>query len=147
MKVIAGKLIAGTLGGLILAILGTFLVIMVLSMSSWRSWGELTFPFFWVAGISVTLYAKTAAKAWRGLLLSSAVLSFMLPLSAIIFTGSLIAAVPDSAATPGVTAGVAIGGGLISGFLGFIGFFLGVIFLIIGLLVGRNERLVYVQPS
>ena len=42
-------------------------------------------------------------------------------------------------------AGAAIGGGLISGFMGFVGFFLGVVFLIIGLLVGRDKQVVYVE--
>ena len=42
-------------------------------------------------------------------------------------------------------AGAAIGGGLISGFMGFVGFFLGVVFLIIGLLVGRDQQVIYVE--
>jgi hypothetical protein len=91
--------------------------------------------------------AKTAAKAWRRLLLSSAVLSFLLPISAIVYTGSFMAKYIDSSSehAGAQAAGAVIGGGLISGIMGFVGFFLGIIFLIIGLLVGRNQRIVYVE--
>ena len=44
-------------------------------------------------------------------------------------------------------AGAAIGGGLISGLMGFVGFFIGVVFLIIGFLVGRDKQVVYVEKQ
>jgi hypothetical protein len=143
------KVVAGILGGLILAVLGAILLTITFAASKGSPWGAISFPIFWVIGIVVAICAKTAAKAWRRLLLSSAVLSFMLPISGIIYTGSFMATyVNSSNAHAGAQAtGAAIGGGLISGVMGFVGFFLGVIFLIIGLLVGRNERIVYVQAS
>ena len=42
-------------------------------------------------------------------------------------------------------AGAFIGGGLISGFMGFVGFFVGIVFLILGLITGRDKEIIYVQ--
>jgi hypothetical protein len=44
-------------------------------------------------------------------------------------------------------AGAAIGGGLVTGVLGFVGFFLGLVFLVLGLLVGRRKEVVYLMAS
>ena len=145
------KFIAGLLGGLILAILGAILVTTTFAASPEKSgnWGAIAFFIFWVLGIVVALGAKTAAKAWRRLLISSAVLSFLAPISAIIYTGSFMATQIDTTSeyAGAQAAGAAIGGGLISGFMGFAGFFLGVVFLIIGLLVGRDKQVVYVEKQ
>ena len=143
------KIIAGLLGGFILAVLGAILVTITFAASPEKggSWGAIAFLIFWVIGIAVALRAKSAAKAWRRLFLSSAVLSFLAPISAIIYTGSFMATQVDTASVyaGAQAAGAAIGGGLISGFMGFVGFFLGVVFLIIGLLVGRDKQVVYVE--
>lgn len=97
----------------------------------------------------MALGAKTAAKAWRRLLLSFAVLSFLMPISGIIYTGSFMATQVDSTSeyAGAQAAGAAIVGGLISGFMGFVGFFLGLVFLVIGLLVGRDKQIVYVEKQ
>ncbi len=143
------KIIAGLLGGFILAILGAILVTTTFAASPEKggNWGAIAFLVFWVMGIAVALRANSAAKAWRRLLLSSAVLSFLAPISGIIYTGSFMATQVDTASeyAGAQAAGVAIGGSLISGFMGFVGFFLGVVFLIIGLLVGRDKQVVYVE--
>lgn len=143
------KIIAGLLGGLILAVLGAILVTITFAASPEKggSWGAIAFIIFWVIGIAIALGAKCAAKAWRRLLLTSAVLSFLAPISAIIYTGSFMATHVDTTSeyAGAQAAGAAIGGGLISGFMGFVGFFLGVVFLIIGLLVGRDKQVVYVE--
>jgi hypothetical protein len=44
-------------------------------------------------------------------------------------------------------AGAAIGGGLVTGFMGILGFFLGAVLLIIGFLVGRDRQVVCAQAS
>lgn len=143
------KFIAGLTGGLILAVLGAILVTTTFAASPEKggSWGAIAFFVFWTIGVAVALGAKSAAKAWRRLLLSSAVLSFLAPISAIIYTGSFMATQVDATSeyAGAQAAGAAIGGGLISGFMGFVGFFLGVVFLIIGLLVGRDKQVVYVE--
>lgn len=143
------KIIAGLLGGLILAILGALLVTTALAASgdSAGSIGAIAFFVIWIIGFVIALTAKRAAKSWRRILLCSSVLSFLLPISAIIYTGSFMATQvdPNAEYAGAQAAGAAIGGGLISGAMGFIGFFLGVVFLIIWLLVGRDSKVVYVE--
>jgi hypothetical protein len=78
------------------------------------------------------------------LLLTCSVASFLMPISGLIYTGSFMANRTQSGAE---AAGAAIGGGLVSGALGFVGFFLGIVFLIVGLLVGREKQIVYVERS
>ena len=143
------KIVAGIFGGLILAIIGAMLVTITFAASPEKggSWGAMSFIVFWVVGIVIAVLSKSASKAWRRLLITSAVLSFLLPLSGVIYTGSFMAAHVDKADkyAGAAAAGAAIGGSLVSGFLGFVGFFLGVVFLVIGLLVGRDKQIVYVQ--
>ena len=139
------KFIAGFLGGLIPAFLGTILVTTTFAAVPEKggSWGGIAFFIFWILAFIIALSSNTTPKAWRRLLLSSAILSFLAPLSAIIYTGSFIATQANENSAQ--TVGAAIGGGLISSFMGFTGFFLGVVFLIIGLLVGREKQIVYVE--
>lgn len=138
------KVIAGFAGALILAMLGMLLIGIATASSSGKgSFGALAFLVFWIVSFVLALSASTAGKAWRRLLISSAVLSFLLPISGLIFTGSHIAAQTDTSGA--VTAGAAIGGTLLSGALGFLGFFLGIVFLVVSLLVGRHKQVVYVQ--
>ena len=143
------KDLAGIIGGLFLAVIGAILVTVTFAASPEKggSWGAISFFAFWVVGIVVAIFSASASKAWRKLLLSSSVLSFLLPLSGLIYTGSFMAKHVDANAqyAGAQAAGAAIGGGLISGFMGFVGFFLGVVFLIISLLVGRDKQVVYVQ--
>jgi hypothetical protein len=138
------KILAGIIGGLILAILASMVVgIAGASSPSTGSGGTLVFFIVWAIGIAVGLFAPRAGKAWRRLLILSGLMAFMLPLSGVIYTGSYIAA--NTSQSGAATAGAAIGGTLVSGALGFIGFFLGVIFIVIGLLVGRDKQVIYVQ--
>jgi len=143
------KALAGIIGGLILAIIGAILVTVTFAASPEQggSWGAISFLVFWVLGIVIAVRSTTAPKAWRKLLLSSAVLSFLLPLSGLIYTGSFMAkhVDPNAEYAAAQAAGAAIGGGLVSGFMGFVGFFLGAVFLVIGLLVGRDKQVVYIQ--
>jgi hypothetical protein len=143
------KVVAGIIGGLFLAVIGAILVTVTLAASptTGGSWGAISFFAFWVVGLVVAILSASASKAWRKLLLSSSVLSFLLPLSGPIYTGGFMAKHVDTNAqyAGAQAAGAAIGGGLISGFMGFVGFFLGVVFLIISLLVGRDKQVVYVQ--
>lgn len=148
------KIVAGFFGGLIIAIVGSIIVSLTFR---WAPEGMdivgsatfllASFLIFWVAGIVIALLAKSAAKAWRRLLLTLAILSFLLPLSGVIYTMNFVATQVDSTEeyAAAATAGAVIGGGVVSGFLGFVGFFLGVVFLIIGLLVGRDKEIIYVQ--
>ena len=143
------KILAGIIGGLIIAILGAFVITLggASKPSSGGSYGAVTFFVLWIVGIIIAVMAPSAAKAWRRLLITSGVLSFLLPLSAIVFTGSHVAGTLEKGGeyAGAAAAGAAIGGGLVSGFMGILGFFLGAVFLVIGLLVGRDKQVVYVQ--
>ncbi|WP_444922661.1 hypothetical protein ACJJH9_00120 (plasmid) [Microbulbifer sp. DLAB2-AF] len=76
-------------------------------------------------------------------MLVSAVLCFLLPVAGLVFTGNAVADTTSGAEA----AGAAIGGGLVSGFMGFVGFFLGIVFLIIGLLTGRDKQVIVVREG
>lgn len=144
------KVLAGIIGGLLLAILGAVLVTTTFSVSAkGGSWGAISFAVLWILGIIVAVRAPSAAKAWRRLLIITSILASLLPISGLIYTGSFMAThVDPNAEHAGAQAvGAAIGGGLISGILGFVGFLLGIVFLVIGLLVGRDKRIVYVQAE
>ena len=143
------KILAGIIGGLIIAIIGTIVITLggASKPSTGGSFGAMAFFVFWIVGIVVAVMAPSAAKAWRRLLITSGVLSFLLPLSAIVFTGSQVASTMEKGGeyAGAAAAGAAIGGGLVSGFMGILGFFLGAVFLVIGLLVGRDKQVVYIQ--
>lgn len=142
------KVLAGIIGGLIIAIIGAMVIAVGgASNPSSGGYGAIAFVVLWVVGIAVAVMAPSAAKAWRRLLITSGVLSFLLPLSAIVFTGSRVAGTLERGGeyAGAAATGAAIGGGLISGFMVILGFFLGAVFLVIGLLVGRDKQVVYVQ--
>lgn len=139
------KILAGMLGGLIFAILGAFLVSITFAAGGIGDVrGAVAFFVCWAVRLAMAVMAPTVGKAWRRLLVTSSIASFLLPLSGLVFTGSYVASQTHSGAA---AAGAAIGGGLVSGALGFVGFLLGVVFLIIGLLVGRDKQIVYVQQA
>jgi hypothetical protein len=140
--------LAGVAGGLILAVLGALLVTIAFAASENHSKkGLWMFFVFWTVGLGIALLAPGAGKAWRRLLLTSAVLSFLLPISGLLFTGNFMAKMGSGEHAAASATGAAIGGSLISGFLGFVGFFLGVAFLIVGLSVGRDKHIVYIDRS
>lgn len=141
------KFIAGLVGGLILAALSMFLVSIASAGSSQSSGtgGATVFLITWIIAFIVALTAPRAAKAWRRLFLLSGIVSFLMPLSGVVFTGSYLA--NKGATSAAETAGATLGGTLVTGALGFVGFFLGVVFILIGLLVGRDKQIVYVSAS
>ena len=145
------KILAGILGGLIIAILGSIVIALggASGASSGGSYGAIAFIVLWVVGIVVAVMAPSAAKAWRRLLITSGILCFLLPLSAIVFTGTHIAGTLEKGGeyAGAAAAGAVIGGGLVSGLMGILGFFLGAVFLVIGLLIGRDKQVVYVQSA
>ena len=145
------KVLAGILGGLLMAIIGTFVIAVGGAARSIGGgmFGTFAFVALWILGIVIAVLAPSASKAWRRLLITSGIFSFLLPLSAIIFTGTHVAKVMEKGGefANAATAGAAIGGGLVSGFMGILGFFLGAIFLVIGLLIGRDKQVVYIQAE
>ena len=139
------KFLAGVIGGLVLAILSMILVSIggAGSPPAGNTIGPTVFFLVWIASIVIALAAPRAAKAWRRLLLLSGIVSFLMPLAGVVFTGSFLANQQTSSAAE--TAGAAVGGTLVTGALGFVGFFLGVVFVLSGLLVGRDKQVIYVN--
>ena len=139
------KFVAGLIGGLILAILALLLASMLTAgASDDPTVAVAAFLGAWVVAMIVALTAPKASKAWRRLMIMSAIASFLLPLSGLFYTGAYIA----NQTNDGIeVAGAALGGTMLSGALGFVGFFLGVIFLIIGLLVGRDKQVIIVHQA
>jgi hypothetical protein len=145
------KILAGIIGGLIIAILGAIEISLAgaMKMKAASSLAVIAFFVLLLAGIAMAVMAPSTGKAWRRLLITAAVFSFLLPLSAIVFTGSSVAQSMDAGGqySGAAAAGAAIGGTFVSGFMGILGFFLGAIFLIVGLLVGREEKIIYVRDE
>ena len=143
------RILSGIVGGLIIAILGAVIIVIggASKTGTSGSYGAIAFFVLWILGIIVAAMAPSVAKAWRRLLITAALLSFALPLSAMVFTGSHVAGTLEKGGeyAGAAAAGAAIGGGLVSGFMGIVGFFLGAVFLVIGLLVGRDKQIIYVQ--
>jgi hypothetical protein len=75
--------------------------------------------------------------------LSAALLCYIAPISGSIWSANTMSDVASKSGA--AAAGAAIGGGIITGAMGFMGFFLGSIFLIVGLLIGREPKVVYMQ--
>ncbi len=149
------KILAGIFGGLILATVGATLVTITFAASgiSGALYGAVAFVVLWILAVIIALGAKSGGKAWRYLLISSGIMCLLLPLSGIIFTGTFMAKTidPNNTYAGAQAAGAAIGGTLLSGFLGFVGFFAGIVLLLTGFLVGREKQIMYVpappQPN
>ena len=143
------KVLAGIICGLIMAIIGAMVIAIsgVSRLGTGANYGAFAFIVFWIVGMFVAAKVPSASKAWSRLLISSGLLSFLLSLAAIISTGTLVAKAIDKGGQYAETAGVAIGGGLVSGFMGILGFFLGAVLLVIGFMVGRDKQIVYVQTG
>jgi hypothetical protein len=140
------NVIAGLIGGVLMGLIAMWVAGLTLMLQAGPFVGAIAFFLSVIIGIIIGIKAPNAGKAWRRTLLICAVLCFTLPLAGIAFTGQ-IANQMGASASAGTAAGVAIGGAMVSGFLGFVGFFLGLIFLVIGLLVGRDKTVVVIQQS
>ena len=133
------KFLIGISGGFILTAIGT--TFLGLMFSAWKLVaivGAISFWVIWVIGFVVAITSASAAKAWRKLWIASAILLFLLPIAALIFTGDFVAENYAGSAVA-EAAGVAPGGGLLVSFLGFVGLFLGIAFFVIGFLVERDQ--------
>lgn len=145
------KILSGILGGLILAVLGSILVGLTFAASpeAGGKWGAVAFLVFWIIGIAISIKVKSPSKVWRKIFIFSGLICLLLPVAGIIFTGShMVLSIPGTGHHADAEAvGAAIGGGLVSGVMGFVGLFLGGFFIIIGLLIGRDVKTVYIQKE
>tara|TARA_B100000965_G_scaffold348632_1_gene321348 strand:- start:183 stop:608 length:426 start_codon:yes stop_codon:yes gene_type:complete len=131
------KIIAAIVGGFIISMVGSMLV--GLSVGAGAEGGAIASSAFFVLYIVsfvVSLRSNSSKQAWKRLLITASILSFLLPISSVLYTGMFIAEETSSAAG---AAGGLIGGALITSITGIFGFFMGVVFLIIGLLI-KDEK-------
>lgn len=132
------KLIASLFGGLLF----TFLGFIVFSMAVGERGGDTTYKLVFLALFSLSLFlvwtANNASKAWRRLLIGCALFSLALPLSSIVLSALMMSETPLGVS--GYSSGQLIGSGAFTMFTGFIGLFMAAIFLIIGLLIGRDNK-------
>lgn len=141
-----GKVVAGVVGGFVLAILASNVASVVFGDMTAKEQSMAvnavtTVIFFgvWTCSIYLSIRAERAAKAWRKLLISSACLSFSMPLAGMIIAGKA-AYHYEAKGRHLESAAMGAAGGVFTIALGIFGFFLGSIFLIIGLLVGRDNK-------
>lgn len=146
-----GKLAAGLLGGLVVAFLAQGVVAMIIGGGSESGdVGNITVPVFlgvWIASLVWSLYASRAAKAWRRMLITSGILSFLFPISVFVFSSVSAASKASAGASDLEVGGNFLGGMFATGIASFLGVLMGIVFLVIGLLVGRDKQVVYVQQG
>tara|TARA_B100001093_G_C26778103_1_gene993316 strand:- start:239 stop:664 length:426 start_codon:yes stop_codon:yes gene_type:complete len=132
------KILAAIVGGFFISSIGSMLV--GLSVGAGDEGGEIAFYaffVFYIASFVVSLRSISSKQAWKRLFITASILSFLLPVSSMIYTGIFIAEETSGTAE---AAGGLIGGALVTGITGVFGFFMGVVFLLIGLLIKDKKE-------
>lgn len=114
-----GKILAGIVGGLFIAIIGMMLVNTATGEGLTLIERMIAMATLWAGGITVAIKAPSIAKSWRRIFIILGVMSLTMPIAA--------------ASAPGVVHAGAVMAGT-----GIVSFFPGALFLIIGLLIGRD---------
>ena len=91
-------------------------------------------------GVVVALMAPRAAKVWRRLFLTAAIVCLVGPLSMCVGTAGLVSATSEASKSAAAGFGAAAAGGIASMVVGFFAFFLAAILLVLGLLIGRDKQ-------
>lgn len=147
------RVIEAVIGGSVFAIFGNILAGIVFTAypEIMVSATSVSAGLCFVTAFYVVVKSETRVKALQRLLLLASVFSFLLPLSALIYSGCFI--VGDlrqgTLFTDAHYSGLSIREGVITWVVGITGFLLGIVFLITGLLVGRESQFAYAetQPS
>ncbi|MDB2668651.1 hypothetical protein N9Y74_02065 [Alphaproteobacteria bacterium] len=139
-----GKLMAGVIGGSLIA----FLVYMITNVAAsgfdnTREPNLIIFGLAWVVSIVIAILSPRPAKAWRRMFIILALVSFTMPLASMVFAVGGVSQTDSGAEV----AGAAIAGGLMSIISGVFSFFMGGLSLIIGLLIGRDPKVVVVHST
>ncbi|HJP45927.1 MAG: hypothetical protein QGE95_15325 [Arenicellales bacterium] len=146
MKTI-GKLFAGIVGGIVVALLSYFVLSLALASGGGLEQDNISLVIFGVWGfmVLVSILTKRPARAWRVQFILASLLCFSLPLSSVVFTGASMIDVVDQSAPALI--GTFVGGSLVTMLAGVTGFFMGLILLVIGLLIGRENAVIIVNQS
>ena len=127
-----GKIIAGVIGGFIVAFLASNIVILAFGS---EGASVVVLLVSWVVAIVIALKSSRGVKLWRWFLFISAALLFTTPLASFIRTTK-------------ETEGLAVAGGLFAtGIFSVVFPLLGIAFLIIGLLVGRDKQVIVIKEE
>jgi len=131
------RAMAGIFGGFILAFLSSQVASLIFRINP----ATILFLLIWAVGFAIAFKAKSSAKAWRWLLLLSALFAFLLPIA----VNSIPRLDPfaSSQSGPAEALGYGIGSTLGQGFTRIFGtvcgVVTGVILLGVGLAVGRKK--------
>ncbi len=126
------KVVAGIVGGFVVAAFAGNIVNLV---SASKGTSVIALLLSWAVAIVGAVKASRAAKAWRWLLVTSAALSFVVPIATLIRT------------TNETTGTGKLGGLVATGFFSVVFFLLGLAFLVIGLLIGRDKQVVVAKKG
>ena len=139
------KILAGLAMGVVAALLSAMLVGLI---SGGGNGGADPATWSMAAGfvlvLILALTARSGKRAWGRGALVNGLLSFLLPLSGLIFsavvgTKAISEAPLDAASQAGTAIGTGLGGILITGMLGVIGLFLGLFFVVLAFFLLRGS--------
>lgn len=134
-----GKIVCGFFGGLMVTLLNGWvfgpLVILIPGLAN--SGTGFLFWGVWLLIMVLSVKASRTGRAWRMVFLTSAVLCFLMPLSAILLTGTL-AANASGGGVLAIGSIIGMGGSILIASLFMVVFGLG--FLVTGLLIGRKKK-------
>lgn len=108
----------------------------------------IIFVVLWISAIVMSVKAENTGKAWRRLLIPSGVFALTMPVATFIFT-TVLTVSPSLAdgylPAEATTSVMAMAGGVMTLIAGTLGVFLGVVLLAVGLLVGRDPKVIIVK--
>ena len=129
-----GNLVAGSIGGFAIAAMGSYLSTLIIYPSDISSFYNSSIPMIWIAAIVASYFARRPVKAWRYLFILNGLICLSLPIGAFTF------GTHQSSGGFSPLVGVAL-----SWTIAVPAFLAGGVSLIIGLLIGRDQRVIYIQ--
>jgi hypothetical protein len=131
-----GKIVCGFFGGLMVTLFSAWVLgpVFVLIPSLAGMGSSILFWGIWLAVMVISIRTDRTSRAWRKVLLISAGLCFLMPISAILLTGSLA-----SNASSGIQLSAMLGTGGSIFLASLIMVVFGIVFLISGLFIGRKK--------
>lgn len=140
-----GSRFAGIVGGFIIGVVVYFAMTWLLIRANRIPSGinAIVIPIAMIVGARFSSRCASTAKSWRKMLIASGVTILLLPVLSFL---SWMIGIGQSAGTHGA-AGEAVAGFVAFGLVSFVSLILGGIVLLIGLLVGRDQKVIYIERS